>query len=100
MSTHRKKLGLGWLVSVALFPKRRLLMGVFSDEFLFRTDEKLWLWGHYRLENEGRHFFYRASGVADADLQCVSRDPSSSKEKQLVQYLEHIALRYGPLQAT
>ena len=72
-------------------------MGVFSDEFLFRTEEKLWLVGHYRLENEGRHFSYRTSGVVSADSLILTRAVRAGEERELVQHLEEIGLRYGPL---
>lgn len=99
MSTPPKRLGPGWRLSVALFSHRRLLMGIFSDEFLFHTEEKRWLFGRYRLENESRVFLYLTTAVVGADLRPLPRAVSENEERQLVAYLDHIARRHGPLEA-
>jgi hypothetical protein len=98
-NTQCRKLGLGWRLNGKLFAKRRLLIGIFVDEFIFRTEEKLLLFGRCRVENESRYFSYHISGVAKSDYEILDRPVSENEERELVQFLdEKTSMRHGALQ--
>jgi len=99
MSTRKRKLGLGWRLNGKLFSARRLLIGIFVDEFIFLTEGKQWLFGRCRIENESRHFSYRITGIAKSDFEILDRSVSADEERELTRFLdERTSMRHGALQ--